>query len=390
VWRTFSNGRRRVPRFLDSLLGFGRALRREGIDAHPAAMLTVVEALAQVDVAARDQVYHACRALVVHRPEQIPTFDRVFGAFWRAEPLPGPRDAASGTSTVAHATATAEILEGWSAEAAAEAEDGPVERSLRTWSERGGIANKAFTDCTPAELASVAAALSTMTWTPGLRRTRRWERGRGPRIDMRRAVAASRRTGGDLAVLPRRRRRTTPRPLVVLCDVSGSMEQYSRMMLLFTHAVARRLSRVEAFLFSTELTRVTHELHQRNPDAALAALSRVVPDWSGGTRIGHALATFHQRWARRVLNGGAVVLLISDGWDRGQPEDLRREIARLQRRCHRLIWLSPLIGTDGYEPLTRGLQAALPHVDDFLPARTLRNFADLAGHLNDLDPARSL
>jgi len=351
-------------------------------------MLAVVEGLSHVDIGVRDDVYHACRALLVHRPEQIPAFDRTFDSFWRADRASGAEAAPARAATAPRPTAEAAILDGWSA-SSEDAEGGPLERSLRTWSDRGGIANKPFSQCTAAELASIAAAISSMTWTPGVRRTRRWEHGHGPRIDLRRAVAASRRTGGDVVVLPRRRRRTRPRPLVVLCDVSGSMEQYSRMMLLFAHAVTRRLARVEAFLFATELTRVTRELHQRHPDAALTALSHVVPDWSGGTRIGHALTLFNQRWARRVLNGGAVALLISDGWDRGEPEDLRREIARLQRRCHRLVWLSPLIGTEGYEPLTRGLRAALPHVDDFLPARTLRNFADLAEHLNHLDPARS-
>lgn len=355
-------------------------------------MLAVVDALTYVDLAVRDDVYHAIRALVVHRPEQIPVFDRAFEEFWRADTLPGTRGA-SRSAAAAQRTAEAAVQPAWSPDAVADSVDGdgedPVEGSLRTWSDRGGVANKPFSDCSASELASVEAAIASMTWTPGVRRTRRWERGRGPRIDLRRAVAASRRTGGDVVTLPRRRRRTTPRPLVVLCDVSGSMEPYSRMMLLFAHAVARRLPRVEAFLFATELTRVTRELHQRSPDAALAALSRVVPDWSGGTRMGHALGTFNQRWARRVLNGGAVVLLISDGWDRGEPEELAREIAHLHRSCHRLVWLSPLIGTQGYEPLTRGLRAALPHVDDFRPARTLRNFMDLAGHLNALDPARS-
>ena len=160
------------------------------------------------------------------------------------------------------------------------------------------------------------------------------------------------------------------------------MERYSRMLLLFAHAVVKRRPRVEAFVFSTELTRVTRQLRRRLPDAALAAASRAVSDWSGGTRMGASLRSFHQRWARQVLNGGPVVLLISDGWDRGEPTHLRREIARLQRSCHRLVWLNPLLGTANYAPLTRGLQAAMPFVDDFLPARTLTNFADLAAHLN--------
>ena len=162
------------------------------------------------------------------------------------------------------------------------------------------------------------------------------------------------------------------------------MDRYSRMLLHFAHAVTRVHRRVETFLFSTRLTRVTRELRAAGPDQALAAVSRSVSDWSGGTRIGGAVKEFHQRWGRRVLHGGPVVLLISDGWDRGDPADLGRQIARLQRSCHRLIWLNPLIGTTDYAPLTRGLQAALPFVDDFLPARTLTNLADLALHLNAL------
>jgi uncharacterized protein with von Willebrand factor type A (vWA) domain len=155
-------------------------------------------------------------------------------------------------------------------------------------------------------------------------------------------------------------------------------------LLHFAYAVTDRHRRVEAFVFSTRLTRITRQLRAGRPDAALAAVSRAVPDWSGGTRIGAAIRDFHQHWGRRVMRGGPVVLLISDGWDCGDPAELRAEIARLQRSCHRLVWLSPLIGTTGYEPLTRGLQAALPFVDDFLPARTLSNFADLAVHLNTL------
>jgi uncharacterized protein with von Willebrand factor type A (vWA) domain len=160
------------------------------------------------------------------------------------------------------------------------------------------------------------------------------------------------------------------------------MERYSRMLLHFSHALGRRHGRAEVFVFSTALTRITNELRTRGLDAAVAGAANAVPDWSGGTRIGDALKTLHQRWMRRVLHGGPVVLLISDGWDRGDPEILRQQVARLQRSCHRLIWLNPLIGTADYAPLTRGLQAALPYVDDFLPARTLTNLVDLSLHLN--------
>ena len=197
-------------------------------------------------------------------------------------------------------------------------------------------------------------------------------------------MATSLRTGGDIVTLPRRTRRVRPRPLVLLCDVSGSMERYSRMLVHFAHAVTSRHQRVEVFLFSTQLTRITRPLRLPRPDAALAAVSRSVPDWSGGTRIGAAVREFHQRWGRRVLNGGPVVLLISDGWDRGDPEELRNQIARLQRSCHRLIWLNPLIGIVrlcAVNPQTSGSAA---FVDDFLPARTFSNLADLAMHLNAL------
>jgi uncharacterized protein with von Willebrand factor type A (vWA) domain len=373
-----------VPQFLDNLLAFGRVLRGAGIDVHPGRMIDVVGALGHVNLASRDEVYHTCRTLLVHGPEQIPAFDRAFNAFWRdRSPVSGNRRDRSQATMTARETLVADAAHAH-ADSEAIADSAPTDVAVRTWSDRGGVAHKDFGVCTADEQARIAAALAALRWTPGERRTRRWIPGRGPRIDLRRAVAASRRTGGDVAVLPLRKRRTRPRPLVVLCDVSGSMERYSRMLLLFAHALTTSRTGVEAFLFSTELTRVTHQMRRRRPDAALAALSRAVPDWSGGTRIGAALRAFNQRWARQVLNGGPVVVLISDGWDRGDPAQLAREISRLQRSCHRLVWLNPLLGTERYAPLTRGLQAALPYVDDFLPARTLANFADLASHLNAL------
>jgi uncharacterized protein with von Willebrand factor type A (vWA) domain len=178
--------------------------------------------------------------------------------------------------------------------------------------------------------------------------------------------------------LPKRRRRERPRPIVLLCDVSGSMERYSRTLLHFAHTLSKKARRVEAFVFATRLTRITMDLRTSRADAAIAAAARSVQDWSGGTRIGAALRAFHQRWARRSLNSAAVVLLISDGWDRGEPAVLRDQIARLQRGCHRLIWLNPLIGTIDYAPLTQGLQAALPFVDDFVEGHSLAALERLA------------
>jgi uncharacterized protein len=389
---------------LTRLLTFGRLLRRLGLDVHPGRMLDITEALQHVDLRARDEVYHTCRALLVHRWEDLAIFDRAFDAFWRREHRPPagvrPADQRDTAGPDARRTPGGDDDRGTHRAAGRQLavpgeEDGleqadPEPGVLRTWSDARRLATKDFAEFTADEMAVARAALARLVWSPGERRTRRWVRGRGPRVDLRRALHHSLRTGGDIVTLPRRRRRTRPRPIVLLCDVSGSMERYSRMLLQFAHAIGSRHRRLEAFLFSTRLTRITSELRTRGLDEAVAAVSRSVPDWSGGTRIGEALRELHVRWTRRVLHGGPVVLLISDGWDRGDPQVLREQIARLQRNCHRVIWLNPLIGTADYAPLTRGLQAALPFVDDFLPARTLMNLADLALHLNTLAaPARS-
>ena len=374
-----------MPALLGNLLRFGRLLRGAGINIHHGRLLDVAEALGHVDLGAREDVYHACRALLVHRQEQFATFDLAFAAFWRAQhggggavspPSAAPRSAIEIDAVVL----PDDVAPGADAGSAGE----PAAITFRTWSDVERLADKDFAALTDAELAAATAALSRLTWSPGLRRTRRWIRGRGGSVDLRRTIADSLRTGGDVASLARRTRRKRPRGLVLLCDVSGSMERYSRVLLHFAHAVATRHHDVEAFLFSTGLTRVTQQLRASRTNDAVAAVSRAVHDWSGGTRIGTAVKTFHTHWGRRALRRNPVVLLISDGWDRGDTAELRDAIARLQRNCHRLVWLCPLAGTAGYAPLTRGLQAALPFVDDFLPARTLNDLADVAMHLNAL------
>jgi len=377
-----------MSRLLDNLLIFGRLLRGAGIDVHRGRLLDVVDALGHVNLGERGEVYHACRALLVHRHEQIALFDVAFASFWRERDGGEARRAPPGESRASVIV----VEEGLARDDVSgalgrdePADDAPATPGgLKTWTDIGGLADKDFAAFTSAETEAAAAILSRLVWSPGERRTRRWIRGRGSRVDLRRTVADSVRTGGDVVDLRRRAPRVRRRALVLLCDVSGSMERYSRMLLHFAHTVTRRRHRVEAFLFATQLTRITRQLRTSRADAALAAVSRAVPDWSGGTRIGAAVREFHQRWSRRVLSGGPVVLLISDGWDRGEPGELRDQIARLQRSCHRLVWLNPLIGTADYAPLTRGLQAALPFVDDFLPVRTLNNLADLAIHLNAL------
>lgn len=370
--------------FLGHLLVFGRLLRQLGLEVHVGRLSDVAAALQHVDIGSRDEVFHTCRTLLVHRREDLAAFDRAFAAYWR----PGARGWSANVTD--HRPAQDEAGQQAPPEALAPlAADvdasnlGPAE-GQRTWSDHRALAEKDVAEFTSEELTQGRYALDQLAWRPGWRRTRRWVPGRGARVDLKRALARSVRRGGDVVVLPRRRRRVRPRPLVLLCDVSGSMERYSRLLVHFAHALTKRRGRVDTFLFSTALTRVTNQLRARRPDHVLTAVAGAVPDWSGGTRIGGALRDFHQQWSRRSLRGGPIVLLISDGWDRGDPLELRAEVARLQRSCHRLVWLNPLIGSAGYEPLTRGLQAALPFVDDFLPVRTLRNFADLALHLNTL------
>jgi len=371
-----------VPPVLDNLVVFGRLLRSLGLEVDPGRLIDVANALSLVRLSARDDVYHTCRTLLVSHASEIPIFDRAFNAFFaRLSALtrsPGGTPPAHDSSPPAEQPAVGVVD--------IESSNPSDERLHETgmWSDVGGIANKDFAAFTDEEIALGRVALERLAWAPGERRTRRWVPGRGPRIDLRRAVARSLRTGGDIAVLPRRHRRQRPRPLIVLGDVSGSMERYSRMLVHFAHALTRRHRQVEVFLFSTQLTRITRDARTKRLDAAVDNVSRAVPDWSGGTKIGEALAQFHQRWARRVLHRGPVVLLISDGWDRGDATVLRDQVARLQRSSHRLIWLNPLIGSVDYAPLTRGLQEALPYVDDFLPARTLNDLADLAVHLNTI------
>ena len=370
--------------FVENLVVFGRVLRRLGFEVAVGRILELTEALTHVDVKVRDEVFHTCRALLVQRHDQLATFAEVFDAFWRDHLNPFARQRSNGhdaRTSAASATASAGLLTPEEKATDEGTGDGAPEGILQTWSETERLAHKDFAEFSPEEMRRARVALDRLEWIPGERRTRRWIRGRGPRIDIRRALTRSLRSGGEVVVLPTRRRRTKPRPLVLLCDVSGSMERYSRMLLHFAHGLAHRHGRLEVFLFATGLTRVTRQIRFRRLQQAVDAVSEVVPDWSGGTRIGPALRQFHQRWARRVLHQAPVVLLISDGWDRGDPNVLREQVARLQRSCHRLIWLNPLIGTIDYAPLTRGLQAALPFVDDFLAARTLADLADLAVHL---------
>jgi len=369
-----------------NVLLFGRMLRTAGLDVHHGRLLDAVRALEWVNVGSRTDVAAALRSLLVHDRDQIAQFDRAFDLFFTAHrsPAPGlplfslgerPRVVAQPAPGVPVQAAFDDVQQGAA----------PATRAVGAWSAASVSRTKDFAEFTDGELEAARTLLERFPWSLNRRRTRRWRRAfRGApdlRPVLRRTVAL-----GDIIDLPRRARRELPRPIVLLGDVSGSMERYSRVLAHFVYGLAHSATRVEVFLFATRLTRVTPHLTARTGVAALTRLARDVQDWGGGTRIGEALRAFNVHWARRVMRHRPVVLVVSDGWDRGDPSLLSQELARVRRNCRRLIWLNPLLGSAQYEPLTRGMQAALRHVDDFLPAHNLVSLEQLADHLRPRRP----
>jgi uncharacterized protein len=370
--------------FARNVLLFGRTLRAAGLDVHHGRLVDAIRALDWVGVRSRADVAATLRGLLVHRYDDIPLFDRAFDVFFRDHraPSPGPPLFSLGerprvvVKPSPGSTTRVELED-------ARADSSASPRAVGAWSPASVSRTKDFGEFTESELERARRLLEGLPWALSLRRTRRWHRGTGGSIDLRPVMRRNLMRGGDLIDLPTRRPRESPRPIVLLGDVSGSMERYSRALLHFVYGLAHSGARVEAFLFATRLTRVTRLLRARGGHA-IAQVARDVQDWGGGTRIGEALRTFNVRWARRVARNGPIVLIVSDGWDRGDPAMLNQEMSRLRRSCRRLIWLNPLLGSGNYEPLTRGMQAALRYVDDFLPAHNLASLERLAEHLRDL------
>ena len=358
-------------------LHFGRILRGLGFDAGPARMLPFLTALTVIDIGRPDDLRTAVRIHFARRRDDLRLLDRALGAF-----LGAPTGAAV-------TVPSAEVRETQPGETATltgrqlkvlddvDAAEGAEELEVASYSRVEVLRERDFDTLTEAEMAEVRRLIRLMRLPAGLTRSRRARPGGRDRLDIRRLLRRSLRFGGELLVFSWKSPTQRPRPLVLLCDISGSMERYTRLLLNFTYALKTASTRVEAFVFATRLTRITHLLRSHDVDAALNRVMASVDDWSGGTRIGEAIETFNRRYARRVLSHGATVAIISDGWDRGDANQMRSAIARLQRSCHRLIWMNPLMGAPGYEPLTLGLQAALPFVDDFLPAHNLANLEAL-------------
>lgn len=353
----------------ETLIEFGRRLRHAGIAVGPTIATDLAAAADAVGLASAEDTYHAFRAVCVTAADQLPGFDRVFMEVF------GREDADSALTVISDRDRT------WSIDHAEQGGEGDGEEAREDAAVVGAssverLTHKDFAELSAEEAAQVRAMVAEMTWRPAETHSRRRRPSRrGDRPDPRRTLARMVGTEGDLLLPVFTERRIRRRPLLFIADVSGSMERYSEMLLYFAHAARGRLGRLEAFVFSTRLTRITHQLHRRSPSDAIARVAEAVDDWSGGTRIGQSLAQFNREWARRVTSGGPVAVIVSDGWDRGEPSVLAEEMARLSRSVHRVVWLNPLASRAGFSPDTRGMQAAMPYIDDFLPAG---RFSDLA------------
>ena len=382
-------------RLAANIMHFARTLRAAGLPVGPGKVLDAVQAVRTVGIAGRADFYWTLHAVFVNRRDQRHVFDQAFHVFSRNPallkrmmslilPTSRPEQVLEKDEL---SPRVAEALLGDRPQAAAgegagEGEEIALDAAL-TWSDQEILHDMDFDKMSADEMRHAKAAIAKMTLPIMDVPTRRFRpQPAGGCIDMRASLRAALRAGGDFAPLKRRSPRRRHPPLVVLCDISGSMDRYSHLLLHFLHAVTNDRDRVSTFLFGTRLTNITRHLRHRDVDVALDRVADAVSDWSGGTRIGHCLHQFHRDWSRRVLAQGAVVLFISDGLDREEDSGLDREIERLHKSCRRLIWLNPMLRFEGYEPRAMGNRAIMPYVDDFRPIHNLNSLAALVDVLS--------
>lgn len=388
------------PKLVQNITHFARALRRAGLPVGPGRVLTAIEAVAAAGFTSKPDFYWTLHAVFVSRPEQRMIFAQIFRLYWRdprflehmmAMMLPAIRGVQEDRSAKPAEKRAAEALLGdANRDVDQPAEDqGPDEQTRldidasMTISTEERLKTLDFELMSLAEVAEAKRMLARLTLPVPLLISRRLQaQAKGLRIDRRRTLAQALRRGGEIRDIAWQAPRTRWPNLIVLCDISGSMSQYSRMVLHFLHAVANQKgagwAKVHAFTFGTRLTNITRHLRQRDVDAALAAAGAEAQDWQGGTRIGGCLHAFNRDWSRRVLGQGAVVLLITDGLDRDSEADLAREMERLHLSARHLIWLNPLLRWDGFAPKARGIRAMLPHVDSFRAGHSIASLAALA------------
>ncbi len=366
--------------FTGVLVGFARELRANGLTVGTGDVLTYCSAMAPLDPTDLLDLYWAGRTTLVSRSDDIPAYDRAFRRYFLAEGAPAASLLMLRASAAAEAEAAALVMPGTEPGA-----DENEEPPLLGWmaSDVDALKHRSFAACTPAELAALRRIMARLRLTPPRRRTRRTRpapAGRTP--DLRKTVRDSMRMHGEPGELFFRQRKTRLRPLILILDVSGSMADYSRHLLQFAHTAKHAAAKVEVFCFGTRLTRITRVLEHRRPDSALELASRAVVDWDGGTRIGQSLDTFVRRWGRGGLCRGGVVVICSDGLDRGDPAQLAAVMDRLSRLCYRLVWLNPHKGDDPhFRPSTVGMMVAAPHIDLLLSGHDLASLEQLAALL---------
>ena len=375
--------------FTSVLVGFAHELRGAGLTVGTGDVLTYFAAMTPLDPTDLIDLYWAGRATLVSRHPDDAVYDRVFRRYFLDEDGPAAGQLLLGPDAIAEAEA-ALVMPG--TEPGPEEDEGDQDRPFLGWMASGvdALKHRSFTACTPEELAALRRIMTRMRLTPPRRRTRRTRltTGRGTEPDLRATIRESMRMHGEPPKqLFFRQRKTKLRPLILILDVSGSMADYSRHLLQFAHAarhsaVGSAAGRVEVFCFGTRLTRITRELAHQRIDAALEEAARTVVDWDGGTRIGQSLDTFVRTWGRGSLGRGGVVVICSDGLDRGDPEVLAKAMERLARQCHRIVWLNPHKGDNrDFRPSTLGMMVAAPHIDLLLSGHDLASLEELAAAL---------
>lgn len=382
-------------RLAENILYFARTLRAAGLPVGPGKVLAALEAVETVGLNSRQDLYWALHAVFVNRRDQREVFDQAFHVFWRNPQLlarlmhmlmpqvAAELDRAEDSTELSRRLADAMRA----AQQAGQARDAGEERieidAALTWSAGEVLQEQDFEQMTAEEMERAKKAVARMRLPIQEVPTRRFRPDPGGRrADPRASMRAALRSGRDVIPLKWKSRRRRHPPLVVLCDISGSMSRYARMLLHFLHAITNDRDRVHCFLFGTRLSNITRHLRNKDVDLALEKVSKQVLDWSGGTRIGACLHDFNATWSRRVLGQGAIALLISDGLDRDDASGLSREMERLHKSCRRLIWLNPLLRYDGYEPKSQGAKAMMPHVDEFRPVHNLASLAELTAVLS--------
>lgn len=405
----------RGERLLFRLTEFGRILWEVGINVGPGQMLDLAETLSYVDLTSKEEFYDTLKCCLLTKHEQEPVFNQMFEYYWfvrdkpdkkkddkkgaarrqerqlRLPPSERKRLAEHMNSAEQKKEANTELRQNNKRRAQDDnqRDDDMGKPQGTAYTAIEYLRKKDFENFTWEEVQDAKKLMAEMRWHLGMRPTRRKAPAKkGSYPDMRRIVRRNLKYGAELIELTWRKTKIKPRPLVIICDISGSMSLYSRLLLHFVHTISNGLMNVEAFVFGTRLTRITRQLKRRDVDDAVRDVSKSVQDWSGGTRIGDALHFFNHFWARRVLGRGAVVLIISDGWDRGESDVLSVEMDRLQHSCHRLIWLNPLLGSPDYRPLTIGMKTALPFIDNFLPVHNLDSLISLGNLLSSIDDSR--